>query len=189
MRACRALLCLAVVVVLEAAALCAPFFVFPNAGQLLSPDGRLVVRNTNRSAPLSEFAGNFHALFLEETASGHSRKLFNYVGVAAVGWANNQFIIVTEYLNRQTSRALVFIADGSRDPVVIDKPFLTSLVPDNLRPKLRENDHVFVEATRVEGETLTLRIWGYGKHDAQGFRLRCEYTLRESEISCQESTR
>jgi hypothetical protein len=188
MRTYRALLCLAVVGVLEVAALAAPFVVFPSAGQLLSPDGRFLVRNTDRDAPLSEFAGNFHSLFLEETHSGHSRKLFDYIGAVAVGWANNDFIIVTEYVSKHTSRALVFAADGSHDAVVIDKPLLTSLVPDNLRPQLRENDHVFVEATRVEGETLTLRVWGYGTHDANGFRWRCEYSLREGGISCEKPT-
>jgi hypothetical protein len=185
MRAYRALLCLAVVVVYVSTAQAAPFVVFPNAGQFPSPDGRFVVRSTDRTAPLAEFVGNFHSLFLEETAGGHSRKLCDYVGVAAVGWANSDFIIVTEYLSKRTSRALVFAAEGSNDPVVIDTPLVTSLVPDNLRPPLRENDHVFVEAVRVEDHTLTLRVWGYGKHDAKGFRWRCEYSLLEGGISCE----
>ena len=146
-----------------------------------------MVRNADRAAPLSEFVGNFHSLFLEEAASGHSRKLCDYVGVAAVGWANNDFIIVTEYLSKRTSRALVFVADGSHDPVVIDKPLLTSLAPENLRPKLRENDHIFVEARGIDGKTLTLRVWGYGKHDTKGFRWNCEYSLPETGISCEEA--
>ena len=188
MRAVRALLNFALVVACGAAAQAAPFVVFPNAGQLASHDRRFVVRSTDRIAPMSEFVGNFHSLFLKDTASGHSRKLCDYIGVAAVAWANSDFIIVTEYLNKRTSRALVFGVDGPNEPIVIDKPLLTSLVPESLRPQLRENEHVFLEATQVEGETLTLRVWGYGKHDRTGFGLRCHYNLQEGTISCQNPT-
>ena len=167
----------------------APFVVFPNAGQLPSPDGRFVVLSTERQVPLSEYVGTFHSLFLEETTSGHTRKLCDYVGLAAVAWATNDFLIVTEYLSKRTSRALIFAADNSRDPVVIDQPSLIGLVPVELRPPLRENDHVFVEASRVEGETLTLRVWGYGRHDAKGFRWRCKYSLLEGGIHCEETNR
>lgn len=189
MRVHRALLCVAAVVALKIAAHAAPFVVFPKAGQLPSEDGRFVVRNTDRVGRPSEYVGTFHSLFIEDTASGHTRKLCDYVGVAAVAWAKNDFLIVTEYLSKRTSRALIFAADNSRAPVVIDQPLLTSLVPVDLRPQLRENDHVFVEASQVEGETLTLRVWGYGKHDANGFRWRCEYSLLEGAISCAEMTR
>jgi hypothetical protein len=72
---------------------------------------------------------------------------------------------------------------------VIDQPLLIGLVPVNLRPQLRENDHVFVEATQVEGETLSLRVWGYGKRDAKGFRWRCLYSLLGGAISCEETAR
>jgi hypothetical protein len=187
MRVRRALLCLVAVLACESAAHAAPFVVFPKAGQLPSPDGRFVVRNSDREAPLSEYVGTFHSLFLEETGTGRSRKLCDYVGVAAVAWAKNDFLIVTQYVSKHTSRALVFVPDDSRDPVVIDKPLLTNLVPVSLRPPLRENDHVFVEASQVEGDTLTLRVWGYGKHDPQGFRWRCEYGLLEGGISCAEA--
>lgn len=186
MRVYRTLLFLALAIAGGGTAWASPFVVFPNAGQLSSHDRRFVVRSTDRIAPLSEFVGNFHSLFLEDTASGHTRKLCDYIGVAAVAWANNDFIIVTEYLNKRTSRALVFAVDGASDPIVIDKPLLTSLVPESLRPQLRENERVFLEATQVEGETLTLRIWGYGRHDPTGFGLRCQYNLQEGTISCQK---
>jgi len=184
MHACRALLYVGAVFVFEIVAQASPFVVFPKAGQLPSPDGRFVVRNTDRKAPLSEYVGTFHSLVLEDTASGLSRELCDYVGVAAVAWAKNDFIIVTQYVSKRTSRALVFVADNSRDPVVIDKASLTVLVPINLRPQLRENDRVFVEGLQVEGETLTLRVWGYGQHDPNGFRWRCEYNLLGNAISC-----
>lgn len=45
--------------------------------------------------PLSEYVGTFHSLFLGKTASSLSRKLCDYVGVAAVAWAKNDSIIVT----------------------------------------------------------------------------------------------
>jgi hypothetical protein len=186
MRVCRALLCVTAVFAFEITVYAVPFVVFPKAAPLPSPDGRYVIRNTDREAPLSEYVGTFHFLLVEDTANGRSRKLCDYVGVAAVAWANNDLIIVTQYVSKYASRALVFDAADSRDPVVIDKPLLTKLVPVDLRPQLRENDHVFVEASRIEGETLTLRVWGYGKHDARGFSWRCEYNLLEGEISCVE---
>ena len=187
MRVYPALLCVAAVLTCGIVAHAGPFVVFPKAGQLPSPDGRFVVRNAAREAPLSEIVGRFQSLMLEETATGHSRKLCDYLGVAAVAWAKSKFIIMTQYVSKRTSRALVFVADDSREPVVIDQPLLAKLVPVNLRPQLRENDHVFVEVSRVEGDTLTLGVWGYGKHDANGFRWRCEYSLPTGGISCAET--
>ncbi len=69
---------------------------------------------------------------------------------------------------------------------MLDKNTLIGLVPTELRPALRENDHVFVEGARVEQETLHLTVWGYGQHDAGGFRYRCEYALREGALACIE---
>ncbi len=189
MRVHRTSLCVAVVLASAIMAHAASFVVFPKADQLPSQDGRFVVRNTDRQAPLSEYVGTFHSLFVEETARGRTRKLCDYVGVAAVAWADNDFIIVTQYVGKRTSRALIFAADDSHAPVLIDQPLLTTLVPGNLRPRLLENDHVFVEASQVEGQTLMLSVWGYGKHDANGFHWRCEYSLVEGAISCEETPR
>jgi hypothetical protein len=135
MRVNCSLLCIAVILAFEVVAQAAPFVVFPKADQLRSPDGRFVVRNIDREA-LSEYVGAFHSLFLDETASGLSRQLCDYVGVAAVAWAKNDSIIVAQYVSKQTSRALVFAASDSRGPVVIDKSSLTRLVPADLRPPL-----------------------------------------------------
>lgn len=166
--------------------LAAPFVVFPKAGELVSPDGRFVVRNAEREGSASDFVGTFHSLWLIEVATGRSRKLCDYLGVAAVAWSNNDFLVVTQYVDKKTSRALVFSAAGPEDPVMLDRPTLIRLVPAELRATLRENDHVFVEASRVEERTLHLRVWGYGQHDANGFRWRCEYVLREGVVSCTE---
>jgi hypothetical protein len=69
---------------------------------------------------------------------------------------------------------------------MLDKSGLTRLVPADLRSTLRENDHVFVEAARVERDKLYLTVWGYGPHDSNGFRWHCEYSLREGTVSCSE---
>lgn len=109
----------------------------------------------------------------------------DYVGVAAAGWSsNNDWLVVTQYVGKRTSRALVFSAAMLEDPLMIDKATLTRLVPAELRPALRENDHIFIEGSRVEEETLYLAVWGYGQHDQNGFRWRCEYALRAGTVSC-----
>ena len=165
----RTWLCIAALIALNLVAHAAPFAVFPKTGHLSSPDGRFVVRNTERTADPSGYVGTFHSLFLEDTAGGHSRKLCDYVGVAAVAWAKDDFLIVTEYVNKRTSRALIFAADDSRDTVVIDQPLLTHLVPVNLRPQLRENDHVFVEASQAQGDTLTSASGDTGNTTSMAF--------------------
>jgi hypothetical protein len=163
----------------------AQFVLFPKAGELASPDGRFTVRNAEREAAASAFSGSFHSLWLTEPATGRSRKLVDYFGLAAVAWSGD-FILVTEYLNKKTSRAMLFSTAHPENAVVIDKPTLTEAVPPELRPSLRDNDHVFIEASRVENGTLQLRVWGYGEHDSKGFRWRCEYALLERTLQCTE---
>jgi len=160
-----------------------PFVVFPKAGALMSPDGRFVVRETAREASASEFVGTFHSLWLSDRANGRSRKLCDYVGVAAVAWSGD-FVLATQYLSKKTSRALIFSASDPENIHMIDQPRLIQVVPVELRDTLRENDHVFVEASSLEKQTLHLRVWGYGRHDANGFRWGCEYGLRDGAISC-----
>jgi hypothetical protein len=175
-----------IVAIMAIHTLAAPFVLFPKAGELVSPDGRFVVRNAEREGGASDFVGTFHALWLTEVATGRSRKLCDYVGVAAVAWSSNDFVVVTQYVTRKTSRALVFSPASGEGPAILDKPTLMRLVPSQLRVALEQNDHVFVEAPRVQEETLYLRVWGYGQHDATGFRWRCEYGLREGGVSCVE---
>jgi hypothetical protein len=184
---CSRRMVLAVVAV--AAAWCAttvaaPFVLFPKACQLVSPDGRFVVRNVERPGAASDLIGSFQSLWLTDRATGRSRKLCDYLGLAAVAWSHSDFLIVTDYVGRRTSRALVFSTIEQQDPLILDKPTLIRLIPVELRPTLRDNDHVFVEASRLEEDTLHLRVWGYGQHDADGFRWRCQYALREGTVSC-----
>lgn len=68
---------------------------------------------------------------------------------------------------------------------MLDVPTLIRTVPD-LRPPLEGNDHVFVEASRLEGDTLFLRVWGYGRRDPKGFRWRCEYRLHAGALAGHE---
>ena len=161
-----------------------PFTLFPKAGHLASPDGRFEVRDVDLREPGSEFAGIFHSLWLAETATGRSRKLCDYVGVAAVAWSEKDSLIVTQYLSKKTSRALIFATTSTQDPVVLDVPTLIQMVPVELRPALRENDHAFVEASRLEGEIFYFQVWGYGQHDRNGFHWNCEYGLKDGKASC-----
>jgi len=162
------------------------FVVFPKARELVSPDGRFAVRSIDSQGSASDIAGTFHSLWLFELATGGSRKLCDYLGVASVAWSSNDWLVVTQYVGKRTSRALVLSATAVDDPVMLDKITLTRLIRAELRPSLRENDHVFVEGSRVEHDTLYLAVWGYGQHDANGFRWRCEYSLREGTASCVE---
>ena len=188
MRRLRIILVLqiALVSLVSAEVFASQFVVFPKASELVSPDGRFAVRSVDTQGSASDIVGTFRTLWLFELASGRSRKLCDYLGVASVAWSSNDWLVVTQYVGRRTSRALVFSAAVVDDPVMLDKITLTQLIPAELRPSLRENDHVFVEGSRVEHDTLYLAVWGYGQHDANGFRWRCEYSLREGTASCIE---
>jgi hypothetical protein len=111
------------------------------------------VRNAERNGSDKEFIGTSHSLWLVEPA----RKLCDYLGVAAVAWSGNDFLVVTEYVGRKTSRAWVFPL-AAREALRFDKPSLIQIVPVELRATLRENDHIFVEASSVEAETVNLRV-------------------------------
>jgi len=161
----------------------APVTLFPKAGHLASPDGRFEVRDVDRPGSAGDFVGTFHSLWLTEVATGRSRKLCDYVGLAAVAWSSNDFLVVTQYVSKKTSRALVFAA-SSEESVLLDISTLVQMVPVEMRPTLRENDHVFVEASRLEQETFYFRVWGYGKHDRDGFRWNCEYLVSHGSVSC-----
>jgi hypothetical protein len=144
------------------------------------------VRSVDSQGSASDIRGTFRTLWLFELATGRARKLCDYLGVASVAWSSNDWIVVTQYVGKRTSRALVFSATAAEDPVMLDKIELTHLAPVELRPSLRENDHVFVEGSRVEHNTLYLAVWGYGRRDANGFRWRCEYSLQKGTASCIE---
>jgi hypothetical protein len=186
MRRLRIVLQIAVLSLVSAEAFASQFVVFPKATELMSPDGRFAVRSVDSQGSASDIGGTFRTLWLFELATGRSRKLCDYLGVASVAWSSNDWIVVTQYVGKRTSRALVFSATAAEDPVMLDKIELTSLVPAELRPSLRENDHVFVEGSRVEHNTLYLAVWGYGRRDANGFRWRCEYSLQKGTASCIE---
>lgn len=162
----------------------APFSMFPKAGPLVSPDGRFEVRDVAPENSVGELVGASHSLWLTELTTGRSRKLCDYLGLAAVAWSSDDFLVITQYVGKKTSRALVFAATSSEEPVLLDASSLIQMVPVEMRPTLRENDHAFVEASRLEERTFYFRVWGYGKHDPNGFRWACRYWLRDGDVSC-----
>jgi hypothetical protein len=160
------------------------FTVFPDRKELRSPDGRFVIRSVDQSSRPGELTGIFHTLVIEEPATGSVRKLYDYVGRVAVAWSRSDFIIVTDYVNKKTSRVLVFPMNANREVLVVDKVQMSSLIPETQSIHLQQNDHVFVEVSSVEGTALTLRVWGYGRRDATGFRLQCRYDLAGGTVAC-----
>jgi hypothetical protein len=153
------------------------FVVFPDRKELHSPDGRFVIRSVEHVAGPSEFSGVVRSLSLVDVTTGVSRGLYHYLGRVAVGWSGNNFLIVTDYASKRTSRALVFRMDRPNEYTVIDKPHLAAKASAQLRARLEGNDHVYLEVSKIEVGILTLRVWGYGARDAQGFRFLCAYDL------------
>jgi hypothetical protein len=66
------------------------------------------VRNVDAAGSPSDFVGTFHSLWLFGLGIGRSHKLCDYPGVASAAWSNNDFLVVTQYGGKRTSRALVF---------------------------------------------------------------------------------
>lgn len=162
----------------------APFSMFPKAGRLVSADGRFEVHDVAPESSAGELVGASHSLWLTELTTGRSRKLCDYLGMAAVAWSSNDFLVVTQYVGKKTSRALVFAASSPVEPVLLDAPGLIQMVSVEMRPSLRGNDHIFVEASRLEEETFYFRVWGYGKNDPNGFRWDCKYSVTDGTVSC-----
>lgn len=163
-----------------------PFVTFPNSGTLTSPNHRYSISSVANDGSARDFSGTFQSLLLTDLTTGRSRKLCDYFGVAAVAWSGDDFVLVTQYLGKKAARALLVSVTDPADAIMLDSSTLARLVPPHLQPELRQNDHVFIEASRVEGGAWHLHVWGYGWHDPQGFRWNCAYSLREGEISCGE---
>jgi hypothetical protein len=174
------------VVLSTSAKIAGQFVVFPKAGQIVSPNGRFLVRSVSQENPASDLVGTFQSLWLTEIPGGRSQKLCDYVGIAAVAWAGNDYVMMTQYVAKKTSRLLLFPVAHLEDALLIDESTLIRMVPAEVRPALRENDHVFIEASRVENDTLRMSVWGYGQHDKNGFRWHCEYELSQHTIACAE---
>jgi hypothetical protein len=162
------------------------FAVFPDRKELRSPDGKFVIRSVDYAPRLHEFSGLFRSLIVENAADGSARELYHYVSRVGVAWSGNNFIIVTDYVNKKTARALVFRVDRPDEYLVLDKPSLAARIPDDRRVQLERNDHAFLEVSRIEGSVLILRVWGYGAHDPQGFRFQCTYELDQGTTTCRD---
>ncbi len=164
------------------------FVTFPEEKDLVSPDGRYVLRSVDPGGDPANFSSSFHALVLEDTVTGKSRRLCDYLHKIAVAWSGDR-IIATDYVGRRAARALVLAADPKADTYIIDSAAIADRVPFALAVHLRQNSHVFVEAVRMDGDTLQLRVWGHGAHDPSGFRLTCTMNLEQASASCEEGTR
>ena len=166
-----------------------PFVVFPDSKELHSPDGRFVIRSVEHAASHGEFSGLFFSLTLEDTVGGTIRGLHNYSGRVAVAWSGSNYIIVTEYMGKRSSRALVFRVDRPLEYIAINKTSLLPHIADELKAHIEGNDHVFVEVSRIENGTLALRVWGYGTRDPKGFGFGCVYGLDQDRVKCRASDR
>lgn len=162
------------------------FAVFPDRKELRSPDGKHVIHSRDYVPGPYEFSGLFRSLILENTADGSSRELYHYIGRVGVAWSGNNFVIITDYVNKKTARALVFRIDRPDEYLVLDKTSLAARIPCERRVQLERNDHAFLEVSRIEGSVLTLRVWGYGPHDPQGFRFQCTYELDQETTTCRD---
>jgi len=162
------------------------FAVYPAKEPWASPDGRFLIRSEDRPSAPSELSGQFHSLFVEDRATGESRKLCDYLRRVTVAWAANHFILVTDYFTGRDARVLVFAADQGIAPIKIDRGTLYALLPESQGVHLVENDHVYVAAWQLNGDTLALQVWGHGRRDANGFRWSCSYSLVQGTASCRD---
>src|ERR1700687_4045306 len=107
---------IALVSLVSAEVFASQFVVFPKASELVSPDGRFAVRSVDSQGSASDIVGTFRTLWLFELATGRSRKLCDYLGVASVAWSSNDWLLVTQYVGRGASRALGFFATRAGAP-------------------------------------------------------------------------
>jgi hypothetical protein len=165
------------------------FATFPNAAnELPSPNGRFIVRSIGYGAAPGTISGKFHALVLETRETGKSRKLCDYLGKVMVSWAADDVLFVNDYYTARGSRVLVFVTDETIPPLVIDRNLMVKFLDPITSRHLLRNNHVFIAAYKLEGDTLALRLWGYGTQDAKGFILSCDYSLERNTASCRESS-
>ncbi len=160
------------------------FVVFPKAGRLISPDKRYEARDVSPPGSGADFAGNFHSLWLIQSGSGRSRKLCDYFGAAAVAWSDDDTLLITEYVGKKTSRALLFAPVTAEQVIMIDEPNLLRMIEPQFRETLRGNDHVFVEAARLEKNIFYFQVWGYGQQSPKGFKWNCRYDLGDGTLGC-----
>ncbi len=163
------------------------FVSFPGSGaDLLSPDGRYIIRNENRDSSPRAFTGAFHTLFLDETARKSRRKLCDYIRHVQVAWtADSSRILVNDYYTSNSSRALVFSVEQSAESTIIDKNWLITALPAPQAERLRNNKHVYIQASGMNGDRLLFNVRGYGEGDPAGFRLNCEYAAVTHHAGCE----
>lgn len=165
------------------------FATFPGAAtELPSRDGQFLVRSISYGTAPGSISGKFHALVLEERRTGKSHKLCDYLGKIMVFWTADNVLVVNDYYTDMGARVLLFVTDETIPPVAIDKNLLLRLLDPITGRHLLGNNHVFIAASKLEGDTLALRLWGYGAQDANGFGFSCEYSLAHNTASCAQSS-
>jgi len=163
-----------------------PFVTFPDQKELASPDRRYVLRSVDPPHDPSAFSSAFHSLVLEDRTTGRSWRLYDYLHKVSAAWSGDR-IIATDYVSRRGARVLVFSVDPKADAYIVDRMALADRLPLPLGSQLQFNDHVFVEAARMDGTRLELRAWGYGAHDPGGFHMTCELDLALGTASCRDN--
>lgn len=177
-------LALVLLLILQGFGAAGGFVVFPKAGRLISPDKRYEVRDVGPPGSGSDFVGNFHSLWLTESGTGRARKLCDYLGAAAVAWTDDDALLITEYVGKKTSRALLFAPVTTEQAIMIDASGLLRAIEPQFRETLRGNDHVFVEAARLDKNIFYFRVWGYGQQSPKGFKWNCRYNLGDGTLGC-----
>jgi hypothetical protein len=161
------------------------FAVFPDRKELRSPGGRFVIRSVEhcrkalraqRRVPIVDPGGYDNGDL--------ARPLSLPWPCGRRPGAN--FIIVTDYASKRTSRALIFRIDQPNEYTIIDKPHLTAQLPAQFRPHFDGNDHVYLEG--VEDRRRYSDTPGVGVPNSRqaGFRSPCGYHLNERRASCGE---
>lgn len=177
-----------VLILIPSALLGGKFETFPGTtNELPSPNGQFLVRSVSYGVAPGDFSGKFHALVLEDRRCGKSRNLYDYLGKVMVFWSADNVLVVNDYYTDRGARVLLFVTDEAIPPVVIDKNRMIQLLDPVAGRHLIGNDHVYIAASKLEGNTLALRLWGYGALDAKGFYFSCDYTLEPNTASCREN--
>jgi len=152
---------------------------FPGVLQELgSPNGDYTLVNTDSERE------PHHSLILRNNKTGAARRLLDYGRSVTVLWSPaGRRIAVTDNFASNESRILILTADGRAPDLSLQDVVGKGLAPPELLRALRENDHVYFEALRWDGEgSLRFRVRGYGASDGSEFSHRYVYSLAAGRI-------
>jgi len=171
------------------------FSTFPDRSELRSPDGRFLIRSVDHAASASDFSGLFrcwcsrkrgvdgrgHSITTSTTSAGWERPGRGIASLLSPTTLASGHPARPGIRDRLARRAVLCGASHARQGPVF------AAAPDGAETSTSwGNDHVFVEVSRVEGNALILRVWGYGARDPKGFRFDCQYDPRAGTAACRE---